>query len=128
MPEPVIGELLDLPDRVHKGDFVLNLSAGVTDENAAKTLAEYVVTPQLADCLDNALNFVRSAADSKTSKACYLHGSFGAGKSHFMAVLNLLLGGHTEARRREELQPILARHQWVEGKKFLLVPYHLIGA
>lgn len=128
MPEPVIGDLLDLPDRVHKGDFVLNLSAGVTDENAARTLAEYVVTPQLAECLDRAVGFVGSALDAGKSKAAYLHGSFGAGKSHFMAVLNLLLGGHREARRREELQPILAKHPWVEGKKFLLVPYHLIGA
>ncbi|MFO0851826.1 MAG: phage resistance protein [Gemmataceae bacterium] len=128
MPEPLIGDLLELPDRVHKGDFVLNLSAGVTNENAARTLAEYVVTPQLADSLDNALNFVRSAVDGKASKAAYLHGSFGAGKSHFMAVLNLLLAGHTEARRRAELQPVLAKHQRVEGKKFLLVPYHLIGA
>ena len=27
---PLISELLDLPDQVYKGDFVLNLSDGVT--------------------------------------------------------------------------------------------------
>ena len=31
MPEKLISELLDLPERVRKGDFVLNLSKGVTD-------------------------------------------------------------------------------------------------
>ena len=37
MPEKLIGELLDLPERVRKGDFVLNLSKGVTEPD--KTLA-----------------------------------------------------------------------------------------
>jgi hypothetical protein len=122
----LISDLLALPERVHKGDFVLNLSEGVT--RPRETLDSYVVTPQLVDCFDNALGFIRSAIDSRTSKACYLHGSFGSGKSHFMAVLHLLLNHSPEARGRPELAPVCARHGWVEGKKFLLVPYHLIGA
>jgi polynucleotide 5'-kinase involved in rRNA processing len=89
MPEKLISELLDLPERVRKGDFVLNLSKGVTEPD--KTLEQYVVTPQLADCFDDALGFIRSAVEATSSKACYLHGSFGSGKSHFMAVLHLLL-------------------------------------
>ena len=42
-----IKDLLDLPAQVNKGDFVLNLAAGVSDANAAATLRNYVVTPQL---------------------------------------------------------------------------------
>src|SRR4051812_50067352 len=79
----LISELLILPDRVRKGDFVLNLSKGVTEPET--TLDEYVVTPQLLACFDDALGFIRSSVDARNSKACYLHGSFGAGKSHFMA-------------------------------------------
>src|SRR4051794_7798423 len=79
----LISHLLGLPDRVHKGDFVLNLSEGVTPDKAGRTLDEYVVTPQLADCFDNALGFIKSAIDARSSKAAYLHGSFGSGKSHF---------------------------------------------
>src|SRR6058998_2811407 len=75
--DKLISELLDLPERVRKGDFVLNLSKGITEPE--KTLEQYVVTPQLAGCFDDALSFVRSAVDSVSSKACYLHGSFGAG-------------------------------------------------
>jgi len=63
------------------------------------------------------------------SKASYLHGSFGSGKSHFMAVLHQLLQGHTDARSIPELAPVITKpNAWIAGKKFLLVPYHMIGA
>src|SRR4051812_3430360 len=123
---PTIGELLDLPAQVFQGDFVLKLSEGVTRPD--ETLKHYVVTPQLVDCFDQALTFIRSALDANTSKAVYLHGSFGAGKSHFMAVLLLLLENYAGARAIGEMAPVLVKHHWTEGKKFLLVPFHLIGA
>jgi hypothetical protein len=126
MPEKLISDLLDLPERVRKGDFVLNLSKGVTEPD--KTLEPYVVTPQLADCFDDALGFIRSAVEATSSKACYLHGSFGAGKSHFMAVLHLLLAHVPAVRSVNELAKVVVKHGWVEDKKFLLVPYHMIGA
>jgi hypothetical protein len=126
MPEKLISELLILPDKVRKGDFVLNLSKGVTEPE--KTLDEYVVTPQLVACFDDALGFIKSAVDATNSKACYLHGSFGAGKSHFMAVLHLLLQHNPAVRSIAELAKVCGKHAWVENKKFLLVPYHMIGA
>ena len=80
-------------------------------------------------CFDNALGFIKQAVDTRGSKAAYLHGSFGSGKSHFMAVLNLLLAGNTQARSITELADVVAKHNaWTQGKKFLLVPYHMIGA
>lgn len=126
MSEKLISELLDLPERVRKGDFVLNLSKGVTEPD--KTLEQYVVTPQLSNCFDDALSFIHSAVEATSSKACYLHGSFGSGKSHFMAVLHLLLSHVPAVRNIKELAPVVAKHGWVESKKFLLVPYHMIGA
>jgi hypothetical protein len=50
-------ELLIAPERVRKGNFVLNLSKGVTKPD--ETLDEYVVTPQLVECFDKALCFIR---------------------------------------------------------------------
>lgn len=126
MPEKLISELLDLPERVRKGDFVLNLSKGVTEPD--KTLEQYVVTPQLVACFDDALGFIRQAVEAVSSKACYLHGSFGSGKSHFMAVLHLLLQHNPAVRSIAELAKVCGKHGWVENKKFLLVPYHMIGA
>ena len=122
----LLKDLIAIPERVHQGDFVLKLSEGVTHADA--TLRDYVVTPQLVDCFDNALGFIKQSVESGGSKAAYLHGSFGSGKSHFMAVLNLLLAGNTQARATPELANVVAKHGWTHGKKFLLVPYHMIGA
>ena len=123
----LIKDLITIPDRVQQGDFVLRLAEGVN--RAEETLRDYVVTPELADCFDNALSFIRSALQDNTSKASYLHGSFGSGKSHFMAVLHLILQGNTTARSIPELAPAIRKHNaWIGGRKFLLVPYHMIGA
>jgi hypothetical protein len=120
-------DLFELPERVNPGDFVLKLSDVVDHPDAA--LKDYFVTDQLARCFDEALGLVESAITSHESKATYLHGSFGAGKSHFMAVLYLLLQGNPAARSQEKLAPIVTKHnRWTPGKKFLLVPYHMIGA
>jgi hypothetical protein len=123
---PLLKDLISIPERVHQGDFVLQLSKGVTEPE--QTLRDYVVTPQLVDAFSNALGFIQQAVQTGGSKAAYLHGSFGSGKSHFMAVLNLLLAGNTRARATPELADVVARHGWTEGRKFLLVPYHMIGA
>ena len=123
---PLLKDLITIPERVHQGDFVLQLSKGVTEPE--QTLRDYVVTPQLVDAFSNALGFIQQAVQTGGSKAAYLHGSFGSGKSHFMAVLNLLLAGNTQARSIPELADVVARHGWTNGRKFLLVPYHMIGA
>jgi hypothetical protein len=124
---PTIGDIFDIPTQVHQGDFVLRLAEGVT--RPAETLGTYVVTPQLVVCFEQALSLIKSALEGNSSKGAYLHGSFGSGKSHFMAVLTLLLQQNADARSIPELAPVVARHNaWTTGKKFLVVPYHLIGA
>lgn len=122
----LISDLIDIPDRVHRGDFVLTLASAVDDPRAV--LKDYVVTPQLVACFDDALSFVRDALYEKRSKAAYLHGSFGAGKSHFMAILHLILSGNVVARNIPELASVVAKHDWMEGRRILMVPYHMTGA
>ncbi len=123
----LIKDLIEIPDYVEKGRFVLRLAEGVT--RPEETLSEYVVTPELRACYEDAFSFIKSALQTKTSKASYLHGSFGSGKSHFMAVLHLVLQGITAARGIPELASVITKHNdWITGKKFLLVPYHMIGS
>ena len=111
-----LGDLFVLPERVDPSDFVLKLSEVVDHPETA--LKDYFVTDQLAVCFDEALGLVESAITSRESKATYLHGSFGAGKSHFMAVLYLLLRGNTAARSLEKLAPVVTKHnRWTQGKK-----------
>ena len=105
----LIRELITIPERVHQGDFVLKLSEGV--RAAEETLGNYVVTPQLAQAFDNALDFIKSALATRQSKAAYLHGSFGSGKCTFMSVIHLLLAGNTRSRSSKDLwRPIAKNH------------------
>jgi len=123
----LLSELIDLPREVHKSDFVISLADAVHDP--AGTVRDYVVTDQLAACFDRALSLVGSAVADGKSKATYLHASFGAGKTAMMAVLYLLLQGDPTARAIRELQPVVARHaSWIDGRRYLLVPYHFVGA
>jgi hypothetical protein len=123
----LIKDLINLPEQVNRGDFVLRLTEGGARPD--ETVDSYVVTPQLEQSFDAALALIKSAVEGRTSKAAYLHGSFGSGKSHFMAVLHLVLSGNGKARSIPELSAVIAKHNgWMEGKKFLLVPFHLIGA
>ncbi|TVP96689.1 MAG: phage resistance protein [Planctomycetaceae bacterium] len=123
----LLKDLIDIPERVHRDDFVLKLAEDVTRPD--KVLDSYVVTDELVKCFDQALGFVRNALANRSSKATYLHGSFGSGKSHFMAVLHLILSGNARARGIPELAGVIQKHNaWIEGKRFLLVPYHMLGS
>ena len=86
MGNPLVRDLLDLPETVRKGDFVEKIDDAVA--HAERTAETFVVTPALAEAVDRALGLVGSALRDGKSQAAYLHGSFGSGKSHFMALLS----------------------------------------
>ncbi|WP_405884339.1 phage resistance protein [Streptomyces sp. NBC_01384] len=127
---PLLRELIDIPESVSTSDFVLKLNEAVTPEGVEAALKDYVVTDRLLGNFDEALDLIKSALDSHSSKAAYLHGSFGSGKSHFMAVLYALLSRNQAARARADLDPVRTRHSWLDSddRKFLLVPYHMLGS
>ncbi|MFB7608143.1 BREX-2 system ATPase PglY [Streptomyces gardneri] len=128
--QPLLRELIRIPESVSTSDFVLKLNEAVTPEGAEAALKDYVVTDRLLGNFDEALDLIKSALDSRSSKAAYLHGSFGSGKSHFMAVLYALLSRNQAVRARGDLDPVRARHSWLDAndRKFLLVPYHMLGS
>lgn len=124
-----IGDIFVIPDAVHQGDFVLRLAEGLKADRRKETLRQYVVTPQLVQCFEQALSLIGSAVNTNSSKGAYLHGSFGSGKSHFMAVLDLILEGDSDARSEPQLAAVISKHnRWWQGGKFLVVPFHMIGA
>ena len=127
---PLLRDVIDIKERVSTSDYVLQLSEATTPEGAVHALRDYVVTERLLENFDEALSLIRAALDGHTSKAAYLHGSFGSGKSHFMAVLHALLSGSPAVRERGDFDPVLTKHEWLaaDGKRFLLVPYHMLGA
>src|SRR5215211_4170240 len=104
----LLRELIEIPEHVGKGDFVFTLENAV--DHPGEVLRDYVVTEQLQECFGEALSLIQSAITSRESRASYLHGSFGSGKSHFMAVLYLLLAHIPQARAVPELQAPLEDH------------------
>lgn len=125
----LLRDVIDIPEQSHAGDFVLRLTEGVDQAHLAETLGEYVVTDDLRGAFDKALGTVAAAVTSGRSKGVYIHGSFGSGKSHFMAVLHALLGNNSTARGLPDLAEVIARHDPVlQGRRFLRLAYHLIGA
>jgi hypothetical protein len=108
----LLRDLVTIPEEVHSGDYVLALAKGIGEKS---TIDDYVVTPQLAGDFDRALGLVRSAIETGASRAAYLDGSFGSGKSHFMAVLDAILRGDPAAREKKGLADIVHKHDpWLK--------------
>ena len=121
-----IDDVFEIPDSVQDGDFVLKLTEGVSRPDT--TLSDYVVTPQLASSFGTAMTAIRKSLESGSSSGVFLHGSFGSGKSHFMAVLSLLLERNQTARALPELADVVRdSNAWLDERRILVVPYHMIG-
>jgi hypothetical protein len=126
----LLSEVLDIPLSAGAEDYVLRLTDSTEDGEAiAKTIDQYVVTPALVEAFDTALGLVAEAVRHGTSRGAFLNGSFGSGKSHFMAVLYALLRHERAALQKPELQPVADRYDATLGdKKILPVAFHLLGA
>lgn len=119
-------DAIDIPLAVHDDDFVLQIHRA--QEAASQTLADYVVTQSIAEAFDKGLTLVEATLSSGSSKGAFIHGSFGSGKSHYMAVMHLLLSGSAQAKALPGLQAAVARHEALLGRNLLAIDYHLIGA
>jgi hypothetical protein len=120
-------DVITIPGRVADSDFVMRLSEGVA--NARQTIKDYVVTESLRGNFADALGLVGQAVDTGRSQATFLHGSFGTGKSHFMAVLHEILVRNPKARAIPELaQPVEEADKWLADTKVLPLTYHMLGA
>jgi hypothetical protein len=118
----LLRDLIDIPESVGDSDFVVTASQGAD-------LGRYVVTDDLRRNFDDALSMVAHAVQSGRSQAKFLHGSFGSGKSHFMAVLREILRHNAEAKAVRGLaEPIDKTDAVLRDKKFLTLSFHMLDA
>jgi hypothetical protein len=120
-----VKDLFLLPESVHKIGFVEELARAVTRPRV--TAETYAVTPAIVASFDKALDLVRGALGEGRSQAAFLHGSFGAGKSHFMALVSLLLDGDEYAWRIPELHGLREKYAFCGKAKLLQLRFHMIG-
>lgn len=125
----LLRNVIHIPERSGAEDYVLRLTDSVEADHLQRTLDEYVVTPAIADAFDQALDTIGDAIAQDTSRAAFLKGSFGSGKSHFMAVLYALLRQDARARGKEGLAEVVAAHDGqLQEKRILPLTFHLLGA
>src|SRR6266508_6299435 len=118
----LLRDLIRIPESVEEGDFVVRAAE-------AADLGSYVVTDQLKDSFADALKMVEHALATGRSQAKFLHGSFGSGKSHFMAVLREILHHNRQVRAVPGLDEVAAdTDRWLPGKKLLTLTYHMLDA
>jgi hypothetical protein len=122
----LVKPLFDLPETVSKTDYVEKLTDAVA--HAERTTRTFVVTPSLKDAFGRSLQLIGSAVRDGKSQATYLKGSFGSGKSHFMALLSLLLDDNGVAWSKPELHELREPHGFVRDTKLLQLHFHMIGA
>ncbi|WP_091607352.1 DUF6079 family protein [Arthrobacter koreensis] len=123
----LLRDVFDIPDRAGVEDYVLRLTDAVSGTGAQHALDDYVVTPSLVDAFEQALGLVSDAVTTGINRGAFLTGSFGSGKSHFMAVLHALLLQAPQARAVPELQETVLRHDPVlRDKKILPLAFHFL--
>ncbi|BFU45757.1 phage resistance protein [Krasilnikovia sp. MM14-A1004] len=118
----LLRDLIDIPTSVGDADFVVRASEGAD-------LDRYVVTDDLRRSFDEALTMIGHAVATGRSQAKFLHGSFGSGKSHFMAVLREILRHNPDARAVRGLaDPITKADDWLRGRRILTLTFHMLDA
>lgn len=128
MTAPLLRDVFSIPEATGAEDYVLRLTDATSGRGAAEAIDDYVVTPAIAEAFDQALTLVSDALDTGLNRGAFLAGSFGAGKSHFMAVLHALLRHDPHARAHRDLQRIITTHDTqLEGKTFLPLSFHFLG-
>lgn len=123
---PALSDILDLPEEVTKSAFVVRLAEAV--HHADALMVTYAITPDIHGALDRALGLIGNAVREQRNDAAFIHGSFGSGKSHFMAVLSLLSGNAERAWREPALHDLLVKHEWVKEKKLFRLHLNMIDA
>ncbi|WP_435122594.1 phage resistance protein [Micromonospora tulbaghiae] len=118
----LLRDVIEIPTSVGDGDFVVRAAEGAD-------LRRYVVTDQLRENFAEALRRIGHAVTTGRSQAMFLHGSFGSGKSHFMAVLREILQHNPEARQVRGLaEPVLAADSWLRDRRLLTLTFHMLDA
>ena len=101
------------------------------EETLEENIRDYVITHTVADEMERLVDrIVASCVRHEAGEGHYLHGSFGSGKSHFMAILGLILENNPAvwAKDHPAIQNIQQRHgDWLAEHRILVVPVYMLG-
>lgn len=127
--ELLVRDVLDLPDEVP--ECVVNIRQFDDPDVLAENVRDYVITPRVAQELEDFVQRLhRSVQWHEGGRGHFVHGSFGSGKSHFMATLGLILQGHPAIWQKDHpiIQKLRAEFSdWLGSHPVLVVPVYMLG-
>lgn len=127
-----IRDAFALPTReeITAQEFVVKLRAEDDEARDAKLVADYVFTPTVEKELPLILDSMRHVFERGEEMGRFVHGSFGSGKSHFMALLAMLL--QSRAVAWDKPAPVIERtrghRDWLARANLLVVRLHMLTA
>lgn len=115
-----IHDLIDVPDV----RTVVHLQDLASPDQRARLAESFVLTDEVR----NHLRRLMTAYAAPTGGGTFLRGHYGAGKSHFLVFLQLLLAGEIDREALAKAEPeLLSCLESLEGKRFLVVPISLVA-
>ena len=122
-----VTQAFDLPAR--EDITALGFVVRLTDDEDARLVADYVITPKVAEELPALLTSLHHSFKARTDLGRFVHGSFGSGKSHFLSFLGMLLEGKASPWAKDDatIRTLSAEHRgWIDDAKLLVVRLHML--
>lgn len=127
-----IRDVFDLPspEDITAQEFVVRLHAAEDEHRDRKLVRDYVFTPTVEKELPAIVDAMRHVYERGEEMGRFIHGSFGSGKSHFMALLGMLLRDRELAwsKDAEAVRAIKHHRAWVGKARLLVVRLHMLTA
>lgn len=129
MTNLTIRDVFDLPADIPR--CIVQIQDFDDLQTLQENIRDYVITDTVAAEMQRLVDrIVASCVRQGAGEGHYLHGSFGSGKSHFMAILGLILQNNPAiwAKEHPAIVALRQRHgDWLAQHPVLVVPVYMLG-
>ena len=129
MTDLTIRDVFDLPPSIPR--CIVKIQDFDDEQTLQENIRDYVMTDHVATEMARLVErIVTSCERHEAGEGHYLHGSFGSGKSHFMAILGLILRNHPAIWSKDHpaIRAIQSRHgAWLTQHPVLVIPVYMLG-
>lgn len=129
MGDLIIRDVFDLPLAIPR--CIVKIQDFDDEGTLQENIRDYVITDTVADEMERLVDrIVASCVRHDAGEGHYLHGSFGSGKSHFMAILGLILENNPAIWTKDHpsIAAIRQHHgSWLAQHPILVVPVYMLG-
>ena len=129
MTDLTIRDVFDLPPTIPR--CIVKIQDFDDERTLQENIRDYVITDTVADEMERLVDrIVASCLRHEAGEGHYLHGSFGSGKSHFMAILGLILENKPAIWTKDHhvIHAIQEHHkEWLAEHPILVIPVYMLG-